>query len=106
MESEASISLQASLSKIRHHTNSKLENQKAPAQLLQAIESTLKEQKTGSSQENELNKTIHQESASPNEYFLALDSMVGKATDPQVSTAEDGIDAIRGGWVTLGVQSG
>jgi len=80
--SDASTLLQATLSKIRHHTNSKLENQKAPAQLLKAIEETLKDQNPVNPSASATQEESH---PNPNEYFLALDSMVQKAGAPDVS---------------------
>lgn len=59
--------LAESLAKIRHHTASKLPNQRAPAQLLVAVESTL--------QESSGSKTF-----SPTAYLMALLAMLDKAS--------------------------
>ncbi|PWN48929.1 NUC173-domain-containing protein [Violaceomyces palustris] len=80
--------LQVALSKIRHHTNSKLENQKAPAQLLVAIEATLKEQDQLQASSNPAPYAKPEQGAGssrhavserkPAEYFLALEGMLDK----------------------------
>lgn len=62
--------LAEALSKIRHHTSSKLPNQKAPAQLLVAVEETLQAKSGGSKQEER----------NPTEYLLALQAMLVKST--------------------------
>lgn len=77
-------SLHSALSKIRHHTNSKLENQKAPAQLLVAIESTLDEQEGPGSKTTGASQHATKE-RQPAEYFLALESMLDKAQSMGVS---------------------
>ncbi|PWZ01178.1 NUC173-domain-containing protein [Testicularia cyperi] len=76
--------LHGALSKIRHHTNSKLENQKGPAQLLVAIESTLTEQQNASaSSSSSLAASQHAiNQREPAEYFLALEAMLEMATGP------------------------
>lgn len=78
-------SLHSALSKIRHHTNSKLENQKGPAQLLVAVEATLKEQDSsnGSTSASGVSASQHAfEQRAPAEYFLALESMLELARSP------------------------
>ncbi|SPO28862.1 related to RRP12 - Protein required for normal pre-rRNA processing [Ustilago trichophora] len=77
-------SLHSALSKIRHHTNSKLENQKGPAQLLVAVEATLSEQDTNASTSASgaaASKHAFVQRA-PAEYFLALESMLELAKSP------------------------
>jgi ribosomal RNA-processing protein 12 len=59
------------LAKIRHHTSSKLPNQKAPAQLLVAVEETLGAKDDGKAKG---------EQRSPTEYLMALQAMLKKAT--------------------------
>jgi len=71
-------SLGEALAKIRHHTSSKLPNQKAPAQLLVAVEETLQGGKGESSNREERN---------PTEYLLALQSMLKKATEETESAS-------------------
>lgn len=61
--------LQEALARLRHHTNSKLENQKGPAQLLVAIEAALAERDEGDT---------------ATAYFLALDSLLGANADVSV----------------------
>ncbi|EPQ26335.1 uncharacterized protein PFL1_05983 [Pseudozyma flocculosa PF-1] len=86
--------LHAALSKIRHHTSSKLDNQRAPAQLLVAIESTLTEQDSSSTTDTAAAATAASSSSlqaskhavtqrQPAEYFLALDSMLESAQSKQ-----------------------
>ncbi|SAM83919.1 related to RRP12-Protein required for normal pre-rRNA Processing [Ustilago bromivora] len=78
-------SLHSALSKIRHHTNSKLENQKGPAQLLVAVEATLKEQDSsnGSTSASDASASQHAfTQRAPAEYFLALESMLELARSP------------------------
>ncbi|EST09064.1 hypothetical protein PSEUBRA_001400 [Kalmanozyma brasiliensis GHG001] len=78
-------SLHSALSKIRHHTNSKLENQKGPAQLLVAVEATLGEQDSsnGSTSASGAGASKHAfVQRAPAEYFLALESMLELARSP------------------------
>ncbi|TKY89072.1 hypothetical protein EX895_001603 [Sporisorium graminicola] len=78
-------SLHSALSKIRHHTNSKLENQKGPAQLLVAVEATLGEQDAshGSTSASGAAASRHASAQrAPAEYFLALESMLELAKSP------------------------
>ena len=80
-------SLHSALSKIRHHTNSKLENQKGPAQLLVAVEATLGEQDASSSTATSATSGAAASQhafvqRAPAEYFLALESMLELATSP------------------------
>ncbi|SNX86308.1 related to RRP12 - Protein required for normal pre-rRNA Processing [Melanopsichium pennsylvanicum] len=77
-------SLHSALSKIRHHTNSKLENQKGPAQLLVAVEATLGEQDANASTfDSGASASKHAlVQRAPAEYFLALESMLELATSP------------------------
>ncbi|KAN0061991.1 pre-rRNA processing protein [Thecaphora frezii] len=81
--------LHTALSKIRHHTSSKLDNQRAPAQLLVAIESTLNEQDAGSSSTPAASAAQPSQHAvkqrQPAEYFLALDSMLQSTQTKQPS---------------------
>lgn len=63
--------LAEALAKIRHHTSSKLPNQKAPAQLLVAVEETLGAADDGMGKD---------EQRSPTEYLMALQAMLKKAT--------------------------
>ncbi|PWN39044.1 NUC173-domain-containing protein [Ceraceosorus guamensis] len=80
---EASASLEAALSKIRHHINSKLENQKQPALLLSAVEATLKEQQqlnNGASTSRADSSNEGSQGLNPTEYLLALESMLDKAS--------------------------
>ncbi|GAC75827.1 uncharacterized conserved protein [Moesziomyces antarcticus T-34] len=75
-------SLHSAFSKIRHHTNSKLENQKGPAQLLVAVEATLAEQDSTKGTTSATGAAASQHAAanrSPAEYFLALESMMEMA---------------------------
>lgn len=67
-----------SLSKIRHHTASKLPNQRAPAQLLVAVESTLQES-SGS------------KSFSPTAYLMALIAMLDKASSQSGSDSSSSL---------------
>lgn len=66
------------LSKLRTLLNSKLENQKAPAQLLVAVEQSLDESQQGTG-----DSVIQERSAG--EYYLALESMLEKAMAKGVS---------------------
>lgn len=72
--------LEEALAKIRHHTSSKLPNQKAPAQLLLAVEETLKGSKT-----DEEDK----EQRSPTEYLMALQSMLKKASKESTKSTKN-----------------
>ncbi|PWN37806.1 NUC173-domain-containing protein [Meira miltonrushii] len=67
-----------SLAKIRHHTASKLPNQRAPAQLLVAVESTL--------QESSGSKTF-----SPTAYLMALVAMLDKASSQSGSDSSSSL---------------
>ncbi|CDU24950.1 related to RRP12-Protein required for normal pre-rRNA processing [Sporisorium scitamineum] len=72
-------SLHSALSKIRHHTNSKLENQKGPAQLLVAVEATLGEQDASNGSTSASGASASRDAftqRAPAEYFLALESML------------------------------
>lgn len=62
---ERRLGLLDALSRIRHLKDSKLENQRAPAQLLVAIEATLAERAAQEQQET-----------GPTQYFLALESLL------------------------------
>ncbi|CAO1616491.1 unnamed protein product [Jaminaea pallidilutea] len=64
------------LSKLRSLLSSKLENQRAPAQLLVAVEQSLDESRPGSSSATDASNR------SASEYFLALESMLERATMP------------------------
>ncbi|WFD41651.1 pre-rRNA processing protein [Malassezia psittaci] len=64
------VGLKEALSRIRHLKDSKLENQKAPAQLLEAIEATLNER---------------EQDPGPTHYFLALESLLAAQEDDQSS---------------------
>lgn len=78
-------SLHSALSKIRHHTNSKLENQKGPAQLLVAVEATLAEQDTNASTPASGAAAASKHAfvqRAPAEYFLALESMLELTKSP------------------------
>ena len=78
-------SLHSALSKIRHHTNSKLENQKGPAQLLVAVEATLGEQDASNGSTSASGASASQHAfvqRAPAEYFLALESMLELAKSP------------------------
>lgn len=78
-------SLHSALSKIRHHTNSKLENQKGPAQLLAAVEATLAEQDTSNGSTSASSVAASQHAfvqRAPAEYFLALESMLQLSSSP------------------------
>jgi ribosomal RNA-processing protein 12 len=89
--------LQESLSKIRHHTSSKLDNQRAPALLLQAIEDGLTEHlaaSTGAGGEGEdssasasvgQSKHARNTQIKPTEYLLAMLSMAPQALSENVS---------------------
>lgn len=72
--------LMESLAKIRHHTNSKLENQRAPAQLLVAIESSLQE--SVESGQNDISQ-----STSPTAYLLALTSTLKKLSFDDIAVS-------------------
>lgn len=74
--------LEESLAKIRHHTGSKLPNQRAPAQLLAAIESTLAEGQAsqGPSASTSQDVTLTGK-ASPTEYFMALEATLKRAVE-------------------------
>jgi len=65
---ERRAGLEQALARIRHHTTSKLENQRAPAQLLAAIEATLAERAAADATE---------EAGGPTAYLLALESLLG-----------------------------
>ncbi|SJX64397.1 related to RRP12-Protein required for normal pre-rRNA processing [Sporisorium reilianum f. sp. reilianum] len=78
-------SLHSALSKIRHHTNSKLENQKGPAQLLVAVEATLGEQDASNGSTSASGAAASQHAfaqRAPAEYFLALESMLELTKSP------------------------
>lgn len=75
--------LAIALSKIRHHTASKLDNQRAPAQLLVAIEATLDEQRSTDDTEGATAAALGERN--PTEYFLALEAILVKAAEPDVS---------------------
>lgn len=88
-EDSGAARLQTALAKIRHHTNSKLENQKAPAQLLVAVEAALDEQAqegetAAQSKEGTAGSRHAVKKRKPAEYFLALDSMLEKASSKEV----------------------
>lgn len=72
--------LQESLAKIRHHTGSKLPNQRAPAQLLVAIESTLAEE-DGQGAGASTSQRAQSSKASPTEYFMALEATLKRAAE-------------------------
>ena len=69
-DAERRAGLTEALARVRHHTDSKLENQRAPAQLLAAIEATLAERG---------------DDAGPTHYFLALESLLAAHDDAQSS---------------------
>ena len=66
MTEDARAALSEALLRIRQQTNSKLENQRAPAQLLVAVEATLAERGGD---------------AGPTHYLLALESLLGAESD-------------------------
>lgn len=68
------------LSKLRSLVNSKLDNQKAPAQLLVAIEQSLIESRQQQKSASTSTTKNADSSSSPAEYFLALESMLERAT--------------------------
>ncbi|CAO1624819.1 unnamed protein product [Parajaminaea phylloscopi] len=72
------------LSKLRSLVNSKLDNQKAPAQLLVAVEQSLTEAKVQAAPQASTSATVDDDGASntrrPAEYFLALEAMLERAT--------------------------
>ncbi|KDN43086.1 NUC173-domain-containing protein [Tilletiaria anomala UBC 951] len=84
--------LQESLAKIRHHVSSKLENQRVPALLLQAVEDGLREHRQEEHKQRQDGEeapaaAMHDDGASrhssefkPTEYFLAMTSMAEQAT--------------------------
>lgn len=82
----SSDALVASLSKLRSLVNSKLDNQKAPAQLLIAVEQSLDEAQPvkRAADDKGDDEASHR---SPAEYYLALESMLEKATSQQVSSS-------------------
>ncbi|WFC94561.1 pre-rRNA processing protein [Malassezia brasiliensis] len=67
---ERRAGLAEALGRVRHHQDSKLENQRAPAQLLAATEATLAERG---------------DEPGPTHYFLALESLLAANDDPQSS---------------------
>ncbi|UZJ52810.1 hypothetical protein CBS101457_002130 [Exobasidium rhododendri] len=69
-------SLGEALAKIRHHTSSKLPNQKAPAQLLVAVEETLDGGKGDDGKEDR----------NPTEYLMAMQSMLASATNASTNS--------------------
>lgn len=75
------------LSKLRLLKNSKLDNQKHPAQLLVAIEQSLKEL-NGNTAAPSASTSAHASSSPrlPAEYFLALESMLERATTKDAPT--------------------
>lgn len=79
----ATEALNASLTKIRHHTSSKLENQRAPALLLAAIETGIAEHHAAA---RAAGQAAPPESASPSptEYLVGMLSMVPAATSNSV----------------------
>ncbi|WFD22899.1 pre-rRNA processing protein [Malassezia equina] len=64
---ERRVGLEQALARIRHHTTSKLQNQRMPAQLLVAIEATLAERAASDATEE-----VH----GPTAYLLALESLL------------------------------
>lgn len=64
------------LAKLKELLNSKLENQKSPAQLLVAVEQSLEEQQASSSSSS---SSTPRKDISAAEYFLALESMLERA---------------------------
>ena len=66
--------LMNALERIRHLKDSKLENQRAPAQLLVAIEATLAERANTQPQEPQQERQT--EPAGPTQYLLALESLL------------------------------
>lgn len=71
----ASLTMPEQLAKLRSLTASKLDNQKAPAQLLVAIEESLDESQPTTSTKKD---------RTPAEYFLALDSMLQRSSNPKL----------------------
>lgn len=90
-EAAASQALNEALVKIRHHTSSKLENQRAPALLLTAIETGIAEHHAASRAAGQAAPPPGTPS-SPTEYIVGMLSMSSAATSNKVGkTAESSL---------------
>lgn len=82
-EGAASGALNEALLKIRHHTSSRLENQRAPALLLSAIETGLQEHHAAARAAGQA-APAPGTSPSPIEYLVGMLSMSSAATSSKV----------------------